>query len=263
MTTLYAWARPLGIDDKLDHTWVTDFQPATKYSNITAVIADKANLWFCWGDFHTNKMRSIGKDGANLALAQCLVTPNDPNAHGTIFRYAIDGVCHQLANQVLYSTTNKITVSNAHGYRLSHFLYGTYGTQKTAWAKKIASCTQIEAGPMDDFETYLRSMPDGSLTPDMIEALLPLRADFQAELQQLGQKVFDQNAAEGAASINELISTFMTQAHKILGNEGFQAVFDTEMRETFALVDPDMFAQSEVQLAKSLTAPSGQRDNDE
>ena len=64
-------------------------------------------------------------------LAKCLVAPNANSqtvaaARGTIFTYGIDGVCHQLANQVLYATgigaVAPLTVRNARGYIASTFL---------------------------------------------------------------------------------------------------------------------------------------------
>ena len=253
-TMLYAWARPLDIDPRLDHTWVTDYQPASSYADIGAVVKAFKNYWYCWGDFHTNDFRAIGHDGADETIAKCLVWPNDANSHGTIFRYAIDGVCHQLANQVLYSTGSQMVVSKANGYGISSFLYGPYGLTHSAWAHKIHVCTIAEAIPMDELETMLTKALDAHATPDAVEALKKLRAEFQASLQTKRPQTFVATAEDEAADLNDKITQFMHQAHELLGDEAFQAVFGIEMADTFKLVDPDMFAASEANYAAHLEA---------
>jgi len=114
---LCAWAVPAWFSDSpLDHTWVTDFDNrVTSYSSIGEVIAAGKNNWYCWGSYHatggTPEIADgyLGSQPGNVALSMCLVTPNQPSkgnppAQGTIFSYGVDGVCHQLANQVLWST---------------------------------------------------------------------------------------------------------------------------------------------------------------
>src|SRR6266542_75869 len=122
---------------------------------------------------------------------------NVPAARGTIFTYGIDGVCHQLANQVLYSTTiggaAPLTVRNARGYMASVFVYGTYGLQHAAWWNQILRCgghpLQLPGGPamvaaegapagtpQDDFEARAREVLE-SEDPKLLGDLLALRAD--------------------------------------------------------------------------------------
>jgi hypothetical protein len=136
MTQLYAWRRPAfdPRDKYIDHTYVTDYKPYDKYSTIQDVIKAGTHFWYCWGEF---KMKTTDqslvaecpKNGilADLAKVICICKPNDENAHGTIFTYLIDGVCHQLANQVLYPTNPQITVKGVKGWQLTHFLYTKYG----------------------------------------------------------------------------------------------------------------------------------------
>ncbi len=255
-TRLYAWARPLDIDKWVDHTWVTDYTPASTYPNIAAVVAADKNYWFCWGTFHDDNYRDIGDDGADSAVAKCLVKPNDAAAHGTIARYAIDGVCHQLANQVLYSTQAKMVVRQANGYGISQFLYGTYGRQHAAWANRVGICISAESGTVDDFEKQLMQTLGDSASPEKVEALLEIQADFRAAMDDMGQRLYVDNPAEGAGAINTHITSLMTRAHTILGDEGFKTVFGTEMRAMFGLVDPEMFAASEAEFAKSLNTQS-------
>ena len=251
-TILYAWARPLQIDPRLDHTWVTDYQPASQYADLKAVEKANKNYWFCWGDFHTNTYRAIGDGGAEARLTKCLVSPNDPDAHGTIFRYAIDGVCHQLANQVLYSTPTQLVVSKARGYGISSFLYGPYGLKHTEWVAKIHACTISEAGTMDKFDQIVTQALGKRATPDAVDALKNLRDEFQRSVQDLGQQSFVTRAEGGATDINDKISHFTQEAHKILGDEGFKAVFETEFADDLKLIDPKMLAASEANYAKNL-----------
>jgi len=255
-TILYAWARPLEIDPKLDHTWVTDYQPASTYADIQAVVKAYKNYWFCWGTFHTDDARAIGNEGADASAAKCLVCPNDPNSHGTIFRYAIDGVCHQLANQVLYSTPSRLVVSQAHGYRISSFLYGAYGLKHADWAQKIDTCMVSKAELMDDFEDTLIQVLGARATPDTVEALKNLRAEFQASVQDMRRQSFADTSEDTAAVLNDKITHIMQEARKILGDDTFTAVFETEIADTFKLVDPDMFAASEDNYAESLKSKS-------
>lgn len=146
--TLFAWVVPAFTSGSpVDHTWVTSYDNrATAYSNDQQVAAAGECYWYCWGSFHAtggtpgNPTGFLGTQVGDLAMAQCLVQPNAdsrnvPAARGTIFIYGVDGVCHQLANQVLYSTgigAQPMTVHGARGYAASTFLYGTYGLQHVA-----------------------------------------------------------------------------------------------------------------------------------
>ena len=78
-----------------------------------------------WSPRTNSQARSdgyLGEQSGDLGLAKCLVKPNadsriDAAARDTTFTYGVDGVCHQLANKVLYTTgatsTPPLTVTNA------------------------------------------------------------------------------------------------------------------------------------------------------
>jgi hypothetical protein len=103
-------------ESPVDHTWVTSYDNRTQnFADIAAVIAANQDCWFCWGDYHakggtpSNPRGFLGSESGDLNVARCLVQPNADcsstyAARGTIFTYGVDGVCHQFANQVLYST---------------------------------------------------------------------------------------------------------------------------------------------------------------
>lgn len=80
--------------------------------------------WSCWG----------GKNGGEeLAGARGTGSTNQANAiagadeKGGITCYAINGVCHQAANRILWPA--RVLVSAARGYWVSSSLYGTYGRE--------------------------------------------------------------------------------------------------------------------------------------
>ena len=128
----YAWAVPaFGVASFPDHTWVTTYDNRSiKYGNVQQVVRAKQFFWYCWGGFHrqggtsVNATGLLGEKTGDVTVAQCLVQPNADSrtvrkARGTIFTYGRHGVCHQLANQVLYATGTggvPLIVEKARGY---------------------------------------------------------------------------------------------------------------------------------------------------
>jgi hypothetical protein len=193
-------------------------------------------------------------------LAKCLVAPNADSqtvaaARGTIFTYGIDGVCHQLANQVLYATgigaAAPLTVRNARGYIASTFLYGTYGVQHAAWANQIGRCggqpIQVPpggavvtaargapvAGPPDDFEAHARKVLAGE-DPKLLADLLALRTD----VLRFNAQRWPGFTAPNANTLNARNQHLLDQAAKLLGPERFQAIFGFSPDQKINLVDP-------------------------
>ena len=250
MPTLYAWARPLSFTNLLDHTWVTDYEPASQYSDITKVEDAGKNCWYCWGTFHDDDYRPIGSIEGNLDQSSCIAVPNVAKgraSHGTIYRYGINGVCHQLANQVLFSSTGKdrrpLTVSDARGYKISSFLYKTYGRPNSRWkilAHRCVGVPSVLAG-VDDFIDHLLSFGAGFIEDLEFDGLLALREDFAVALHGITQDtalMSDPNAL--AERINAEINKVMSQAHELLGMERYQMIFEFDPREPAHLVDPEV-----------------------
>ena len=259
MPDLYAWATPAFMPGSpVDHTWVTSYDnQAQNLPNIQAVTAAHVDYWYCWGSFHAqggvpgNATGSLGHQSANLGVARCLVQPNAdsgtvPAARGTIFVYGVDGVCHQLANQVLFATggtTAPLTVRGARGYFASCFLYGTYGLQHTAWAHKIQNChTQAPAaigglvrmaGLPDDFEDHARNVL-GDEDPELLGRLLALKGEVHAFAAQ----TIPGSSPPSAALLNMRNQHLLDQAANLLGAERFKRVFGFAPGETINLVDP-------------------------
>lgn len=243
--TLYAWARPLKIAPFFDHTWVTDYEPASQYTTIDEVIAADQSCWYCWGDFHDDNYRAIGTIDGNEGQSSCIAAPNAEDAHGTIYHYAFNGVCHQLANQVLYSSQTSphgpLIVSDAKGYRISSFLYKTYGRPDSRWrvlARKCVDVASVLSG-MDDFIDHLMSFEAGFMEDPEMDRLLALREDFAAGLRTMSE---DQgvmsNPEELAGRINELITQLMSRAADMLGKERYQMIFEHEAYSPAPLVEP-------------------------
>lgn len=263
MTTLYAWVVPAYVSGSpVDHTWITSYDSrVTPYPDIAAVQKAGQSNWYCWGSFHpkggapTHPDGFIGSQSGNLTLASCLVTQNlpsngNPPAQGTIFTYGVDGVCHQLANQVLYATgasgVAPLTVKAARGYALSSFIYGTYGLQHAAWQQKIAACTGTRllvsvaggSGAMadlpDDFEQMARETLGDK--PEVLGKLLNLRGQVQA---------FSMLRAPGLLPpdpdyLNARNQHLIDQAAALLGPDDFRKLFGIEPGEKVNLVDPNV-----------------------
>ena len=86
----------------------------------TYVECSEGKGWGCWGG---------KKDGNALRSAHASTKRADriaePNERAGIKCYAINGVCHQSANRILWPA--RITVRGARGYKLSEAIYGPYG----------------------------------------------------------------------------------------------------------------------------------------
>ena len=277
-TMLYAWATPAFVSGSpVDHTWVTTYDNRTNaLANVAAVVAAKQDYWYCWGSFHPRGGTpafpdgSLGVQAGSLPLARCLVQSNADSssvfaARGTIFTYGIDGVCHQLANQVLYATgvggAPALTVSNARGYHASVAVYGTYGLQHAAWRNKIAACVAATTPPGTSGRPAKGRQPKGSgpkmsasapaSPPDEFEQrvgdvlgagrlgvaaqLLHLRAQFQTAAAAHAHAMVAPNADE----LNQRNQRFFDDAAKLLSPSDFEAIFGFAPGEKINLVLPD------------------------
>lgn len=275
MYTLYAWAVPTPTSDSpVDHTWVTDYDNRVDaYPSIGAVIAAGANYWFCWGDFHQRGSSAhlpdgwLGSGAGDIAWARCLCEPNAPSdtnesTYGTIEHYGIDGVCHQLANQVLWATglggAKPLTVSKARGYGLSTFFYGTYGLQHKNWAARQARCAPkavagqapAKGGSMstpedDEFAARAQSVLGSKGSSQKLTALLALRARAQAGLAAHKASVMTGAAAPSADVLNAQHRQYLKEAARLLTAEQFNDLFGiaTSQIDSVELVVPSMLGQ--------------------
>jgi hypothetical protein len=181
-----------------------------------------------------NPTEGLGSQPGNIALARCLVLPDQdsettPAARGTIFVCGVDGVCRQLANQALFSTGSPghapLTVKNAGGYFASSFLYQTYGTQSGAWASKIVACAGVlypaiaymKRGAMiaislpHHFEAQAREALGGDT--QLLSRLLSLKG----EVQQFTAKQIPGFGPPDAAKLNARNQYLLDSAAILLG----------------------------------------------
>ncbi len=273
-STLYAWAKPVRLLPR-DHTWVTTYDNrVTRYQSVGEVVAKEESYWFCWGDFHDSGGSPghtdglIGSQDGDLSISKCVCRPNlASNMHddscGTILLYAVDGVCHQLANQVLWSTggfgRSALTVAQARGYGASSFLYGSYGFNRTAWLHRVATCqptaqssgtgTNLMATSLppdfsgDEFEKNARSvLSDDS---EKFSRLLMLRQDALTEVTKFRARLLSTDARTPTAEeMNHAYNNFFDRAAKLLGRESFMKIFGVAPAEPVNLVDAAVFARA-------------------
>jgi hypothetical protein len=272
----WAWANKLPIL-AWDHTWVTNYDNRVAPStSIGQVIAKGEDYWFCWGDFHSNGATPAHPDGyigsspGDLALARCICESNldsrgNPPAQGTIFSYGIDGVCHQLANQVLWATkgtgTSPLTVRLARGYGTSIFFFGTYGRQVAAWRHRVASCPAAGVGGGgsgnqimstsseppdlrgDEFEKTARAvLRDDSRR---LQALLTLREEATRRISQFHALADEtKGRTPTATELNGVYNDFCKQAAKLLGDRQFEQIFGVPAGVNVNIVDPESLENS-------------------
>jgi len=261
VTELFAWAVPVWNDAPVDHTWVTTYDNRkTVYPDVSAVAKAGQFYWYCWGAFHSQggspgiPKGYLGKQSGDLGLAKCLVQANvdcqtSAAARGTIFIYGVNGVCHQLANQVLYATgtgrKKPLTVSKSRGYWLSSLVYGTYGSDTVSWANKLASCGAIsptiaDAGATtvpklaDEFEERAREMFGDD--PKLLARFLALRV----EINHFVSQKWPGTTPPSAEALNARNQALFEQAAILLGPRRFTQFFGFEPGEKIDLVDPRM-----------------------
>jgi len=257
----YAWSAPaLGVGIFPDHTWVTTYDSRTKvHKDIKAVVAAGEHFWYCWGDFRrkggtlTNRTGALGDSTADLEEARCLVQPDavcplEPAACGTIFEYGENGVCHQLANQVLYATGTQmeapLTVVRALGYQASIYIYGSYGVPEATWNVKRDACRsrrlrtphQPEDGKtmvrdLDEFEIRARTLLKDQ-DPKLLSDLLALRNEAQkVPAKREGSK-------PTANELNARNQRMLDRAAALLGPANFERIFQFPPEQRVKLVDP-------------------------
>ncbi|MFL6198038.1 MAG: hypothetical protein ACJ76J_02575 [Thermoanaerobaculia bacterium] len=269
MATLYAWANPLSLWQGADHTWITNYPSPFQ-------CPPTPDYWYCWGICHPagpgTTARPLGSAQGDISFASCICTPNDPNAHGGIDRYGIEGVCHQLANRVLYATSpygTPLTVKGAHKYWLSHLLFGTYGTTLKDWAARKKKCqpgtiAAMGNGDTEDpdsllFEQMVRSSRGPAAAgEDPMAAIEALRAELLAEKAPLDAAVQAGTISgdEFANRVNELVSSYLPRIAEILGPNNCARIFEASPGETVQVLDPEIASRTDY-TGGTTSTPSG------
>ncbi len=193
---------------------------------------------------------------ADIRLATCISTPEDKDDHAGITSwYARYGVCHQVANRILFSTATEdkppLLVEGAHGFWLSHLLYGNYGGKEGNWEEVQAQCgvVRIISNPMDlsPLDGMLRETLGDDYSDDMLEALrviqqqmLKQKAEMEASVEAGRMSV-----EEFAIAINQMLTDYVPRLAEIIGVDYSRMVFGVKPGEEVYLVDVSIAAQSD------------------
>jgi hypothetical protein len=275
----YAWANPVGKGDTgftteadvaglfewADHTWVTTYDNREyEYKDADEVKRNSKQYWFCWGSFHptgsSDKLPRglIGRAQGKLSLAECLceanVTSKDPDAQGTIFKYGLDGVCHQLANQVMWATgsaqAKPLTVKGSRAYWISNAAYSTYGVlHKNTWRTKCDACEKITGtedtkhAEVDDFAAHVREALKSGGASTKAEPILRRREQLQDKIAELGREARAGLRDVTAEMINAEIRQFQQAIGADISPAEYENIFDSPPHVIFNVVDPAIYDQ--------------------
>lgn len=275
---LYAWADPLGGPGSplrhADHTWVSSYDSPS-------VCMPLPHYWYSWGSCHGTgpgtTARPLASGPADLDVARCLCKPDvetyryvagEP-AHGGIDYYGVTGVCHQLSNRILFAaasgTAEPLTVDGAHGYWVSRFLYGAYGSDPDEWTERKASCLAAGAGAPpgammaaarsltldEDLAAMFAERFRGDYSRDDLARVGNLRRDLLADKKTLDAALTVGRVAPRlhAERVNELLNAYLGRAADALGPGAYRTLFGMAPGERIILVDPAVAAFAEARPA--------------
>lgn len=172
MKMFFAWADRLDLVNALpgfiqvllgparhwEHTWVTTYEPV----NNNPPNPEDGEYWYCNGSCHLTQpangaSRLLCQGEGDEEFAKCIGKPNDEHATLRSFEYRKDGLCHQMANRLLYATISvhdePLKVENAKGYNMSVTFYGEYGGRgrrgeavRAAWERLKTECMERDEG---------------------------------------------------------------------------------------------------------------------
>lgn len=255
MGHLYAYANPLSAPLSFaDHTWVTSYPERPKCPG------PAPSYWYSTGDCHPSAKdhdpRPLGDGEGDAGMAQCIAEPDvstfDPGPATALIKYGIDGVCHQIANRILAATgvngKSPVTVSAAHGYWVSRFAFGEYGTP-AQWARLRSQCGLPAIGAVG-MHADLAAMAARVGADKYISILQAAQDQLRTRIVEIGRL-----AASGsipprrvADEVNKAVNASLRGLAKNLGPEEFQRVFDWPAEQDIVLVRPDVAARVQYKL---------------
>lgn len=258
---LYAWVTSAFIPkgSPVDHTWVTSYDSRNVvFSNIEDVKKVNEQCWYCRGSFHQQGRPSdpivIGISSSGTEA--CLVKPNDSKSGGTLHWYGIDGVCHQVSNQVLYVTSTPAggkpqIVNRARGYKLSSALFGTYGRREAEWNAVRIKCGGVvlssiskRGGMISLLSRRIANVLHFSANNPRVMLLELRRRQLLTELDDIGFAKREPHETEQnrVDKMNERINSFLRFASESLDDDkSFTRVFGVHREEEIFLIDPSLF----------------------
>ena len=250
-TSLFAWSVPIVAEDNdklnnFEHTWVTNFQeevdPGFRPNPNSPVVMPPKSFWYCWGQGYAKAAKLISQAEGNLSAANGISPANAipykdgvlySNNSGSIEFYGLDGVCHHVANQVLFATgtaaKEPVRVGQANGYAVSSFFYGTYGLNEDKWAEIHRKYMPNTKMPGDDFLPLMQQHVHGV---GQQSKLLELRDKARMQLAficagavTVRQKKLSQfyNAYIPLMQLSN--TAILNEAEQVLGTSVFNALF--------------------------------------
>lgn len=257
---IFAWVKNAYIKGNflLDHTWVTSYDiRVISYASVRDVATANEHYWFCKGDFSTTVrlVDPIAHGTPTSGAATCLVVPNDRYASGTVHVYGVDGVCHQVANQVLYVTAKMAVgqlskVSRARGYTLSSVLYGTYGRREAEWDDARIRCgmkltnARRRRGITSLFSRRMAYCLNVPVNEQPVVLMEQRRRALLIELDIIGyrKQLPDETAQQRVAELNGAINRFLREAEDSLPNDDhLRRVLGIRRNQEAFVIDPEMF----------------------
>lgn len=263
--TLYGWRTPTDLIPGTDHTWVTTYP--SPY-DVAPELQD--HYWYCWGIAHPAdtglpaEQICVGTADAQTAL--CIARPGyrhawdvpggiDWEVYAGIELYGVEGVCHQVSNRILYACSaygSPPTVSGSRGYRVSLWLYGTYGRIASIdWKKRRARCSALADEPLPTLIEALALDASGKQQQDeWTLGLQQIRARHLTMKHELDIAVMagDLNGREYAQEVNEMVSARLPEVNDVLGDSGQEMAFGMKTGASVQIVDPRIAAEFDEQV---------------
>lgn len=245
---LRAYANPIGfLAKEADHTWVTNYSATPSCPNPVP------DYWYSTGSCHPSgndhAPQLLAREPANISMAECIARPNittfDPGPPTARIVYGIDGVCHQIANRILAATPNAqpVTVKGAHGYTISRFVYGTYGTMRQ-WQQLQHDCHVTAAKPLASAAEVHALVEEAHvrLTAEQLATVEKEHDILQTKIHSIGEAAMAGRikATDVATQVNEAVNSSLKHLAETLGSKNFEAIFDWRASETIELVNPEV-----------------------
>jgi hypothetical protein len=245
-----------------------------------AAIQGDDGPWFdCYGGHNGPKLKTIRSNkviSRRLAVTICCLNPDDPRGNtqaefnkkpgdNSGIAYGVTGVCHQMANRILWESG---LITSAPGYPATYLTYGTFGTGwlgylGTCKARAGISCTTpdytgldkemvdnesefAETGDDKLYENRLRLLIKGRLGADYpennITKLTKILLGFVENKRINDGKHIDNiiKPIEHASTVNELHIKTLDSMNNIIGDKDFQELFGCNAQDKPQLIVPEI-----------------------
>jgi hypothetical protein len=195
-----------------------------------------------------------------LKQAICICQPNvakNENAwpHAWIEGpYGVHGVCHQVANRILWSagkqSGERITVRGVAGWQWSWFMYGPYGYPLQPWMWPLQKCEKDkgvlegDSAPASVTNQLIESTIGPNVPEGTKEAIHKARSEMLEEKKAFDLDVTEKKISgwEFANKVNHLLTQTARKIAGLLSQSDYTQLFGIAPRRDLhvQLVDPKM-----------------------